>query len=216
MKSLKLFLLLLISLSTAILAGDDKSNVTAEEAINKLKSGNERFVNQKTIKPHQSMVDVMHVAKGQHPFAIIVSCSDSRVPPEILFDQGFGDIFVIRTAGQVIDSIEIGSIEYAVEHLHSPLVVVLGHSKCGAVTAAHSDGDVDGHLHKIVKDIRSNISSQTGGKANSLDEAINANVNALVKTLLSSEPIIKEHHEKGKVKIVPAIYDLDSGKVSFN
>ncbi|MBX2974677.1 MAG: carbonic anhydrase [Ignavibacteriaceae bacterium] len=216
MKSLKLFLMLLISLSTAIFAGDDKSNVTAEEAINKLKLGNERFVNQKTIKPHQSIDDVMRVAKGQHPFAIIVSCSDSRVPPEILFDQGFGDIFVIRTAGQVIDSIEIGSIEYAVEHLHSPLVVVLGHSKCGAVTAANSDGEVDGHLHKIVKDIRSNISSQTGGKANSLDEAINANVNALVKTLLNSEPIIKEHHEKGKVKIVPAIYDLDSGKVSFN
>ncbi|MDP2302916.1 MAG: carbonic anhydrase [Ignavibacteria bacterium] len=213
----RLFIFLIIGLIGSVLnyAGGDKKSISSEEALQKLVDGNLRFVNGASINPNQSSQDIERLSKGQYPFAIILSCSDSRIPPEIVFDQGLGDLFVIRTAGEVVDSIGIGSIEYAAEHLHVSLIVVLGHGKCGAVTAAHSDGEVEGYLNKIVNDIRNNISSVNREENNSLEKAIDVNTKSITHQLRESKPVISELVEHGKVKVVPAYYDITTGKVDF-
>jgi carbonic anhydrase len=213
----RLFIFLIIGLMGSVLnyAGDDKKSISSEEALKMLIEGNARFVSGASINPNQSSKDIERLSKGQHPFAIILGCSDSRIPPEVVFDQGLGDLFVIRTAGEVVDSIGIGSIEYAAEHLHVSLIVVLGHGKCGAVTAAHSDGEVEGYLNKIVNDIRKNISSVNREENNSLEKAIDVNTKSIAHQLKESKPVISELVEDGKVKVVPAYYDIATGKVEF-
>src|SRR5436190_300954 len=114
----------------------EKPAVTADQALERLKKGNEKFVADRSEIPNVGAERRRELAKGQHPFAIVLTCADSRVTPEYIFNQGLGDVFVLRVAGNIADQFETGSIEYAVEHLHSPLIVVLGHSKCGAVDAA--------------------------------------------------------------------------------
>ncbi len=137
---------LVIVLSGLYVAGEHVSGsssgteMTADQALNALMEGNARFVSGNVCHPNQNDESLAKAVSGQQPFAVIVSCSDSRAPPEILFDQGIGDIFVVRTAGEVMDNATIGTIEYAVEHLHVPLIVVLGHDDCGAVKAAIEGG----------------------------------------------------------------------------
>jgi carbonic anhydrase len=180
-----------------------------------LKAGNARFVVGQPIHANQSVDRRMEVAGGQRPFAIIVGCSDSRVPPEIVFDQGLGDLFVVRVAGNILDDHALGSIEYAAEHLHVPLVVVLGHDKCGAVQAAVSGGDAPGHIGSLVEAIEPAVEDAKSEQGDLLDNAIDANVRRVVTEIRHSEPILEHEVEAGKLTVVGARYKLDSGEVVF-
>lgn len=157
------------------------------------------------------------VKNGQHPFAVVVSCSDSRVPPEEVFDQALGDLFVVRVAGNVVGPIETGSVEYAVEHLQAPLVVVLGHEKCGAVTAAVKGGEVPGSIGAIVEKIKPAVAKAqaSGASADELvEKTAELNVNESIAQLEKS-PIIEHLVKSGKLTIVGAKYHLGSGNVEW-
>lgn len=157
------------------------------------------------------------VKNGQHPFAVIVSCSDSRVPPEEIFDQALGDLFVVRVAGNVIGPIETGSVEYAVEHLQAPLVVVLGHEKCGAVTAAVKGGEAPGSIGSIVEKIKPSVekAQAAGTSAEELvEKTAELNVEASIEELEKS-PIIEHLVKSGKLSIVGAKYHLGSGTAEW-
>lgn len=218
-KSFLVILFLSIFISCASMnanAFEKNSPVAPETSLQKLIEGNNRYVLDKSEKPRQNSARRSETAESQHPFAIVVTCSDSRVPPEILFDQGIGDLFIIRTAGNVIDSAAIGSIEYAAEHLGVQLIVVLGHERCGAVSAAVKGGEAPGQISTLVKYIEPAVEKakhiKTGGL---IDNAINENVSNTVEKIAESEPILKELREKGKLKVTGAYYDLDSGAVQF-
>lgn len=195
----------------------------AEESIALLKEGNERFTSGKLANIDVGTERRKELEKGQDPLAVVVGCSDSRVTPTVLFDQGLGDLFEIRVAGNVLDADAVGSIEYAVEHLHTPLIVVLGHQSCGAVTAAvetiETNAAAPGSIGSLVAKIKPAVekvkdsNKQVDGKA-FIEEAIEVNVKNVTKELEKS-PIIKEKLEKDEVKIIGAKYLLDSGKVQW-
>jgi carbonic anhydrase len=159
-------------------------------------------------------------AQGQHPLAAVLTCSDSRVPPEIIFDQGIGDIFVVRVAGNVAATDEIGSIEYAVDHLAAPLVVVLGHSQCGAVGAVLDDAKLPPNIANLVAPIKPAVdkarqANLEAAKDVLLQAAITENVWQAVEDMLRQGPIIRDKVKDGQVKMVGALYDLDSGQVQW-
>jgi carbonic anhydrase len=181
-------------------------------------AGNQRFVKGELKHPRRQPEDFAPLAKGQAPLAVIVGCSDSRCLPEIAFDQGVGDLFVARVAGNIVDGAGAsvnGSIEYAVAVLGVRLVMVLGHSQCGAVKAAikYSDDDLPGAIGPLVKRIRPAVEIARTRKGNLLENAIQANVEQGVKWLKQSDPILAGPVKKGTVKVVGAEYDLRSGKV---
>lgn len=188
--------------------------------LEELKSGNQRFLSGHPVHPHETLQRIRELKKGQHPFAVVMSCSDSRVPPELIFDQGLGDIFSVRTAGNVIGDYELGSIEYAVEHLQCKLIVVLGHQDCGAVKAylenrgcyEHFD-----HIRHLVDYIASEEEEQALPKdqQNNLARAVEANMLHGVHLLKTSEPILKHLADNKKLSIVGAIYNIENGQVSF-
>lgn len=186
---------------------------TPAEALAKLLAGNRRYFSGLPTSRSLAAARRKEVATGQRPFAVVVCCSDSRVGPEVVFDQGLGDIFVVRTAGEVVDDVGLGSIEYAVEHLHSPLVVVLGHERCGAVTAAIEGGDAPGHIGALVKAIAPAVEESKGAPGDAIDNAVRAQIGAVVRQLRSAEPIVAELVHAGKVAVVGARYDLDTGAV---
>ncbi|MFB2935069.1 carbonic anhydrase [Aerosakkonemataceae cyanobacterium BLCC-F154] len=190
-------------------------DITADRAWEILKSGNERYVAKKLSHPHQTEQRITELATGQHPFAIVLGCADSRVPPEIIFDRGLGDLFVIRVAGNIVDDAVVGSIEYAAEELNTPLLVVLGHERCGAVTAAVKGGEVPGHISTLVKAIQPAVKSVQGLPGDPIENAVKANVRIVVSQLKSNQPIVSELVKSNKLKIVGARYDLDSGKVDI-
>lgn len=186
-------------------------------ALEKLTTGNQRFLDEKSIHPHQNKESVLKNQDEQKPFAVIITCSDSRVSPEIVFDQGIGDLFVIRNAGNLISDIDMGSIEYAVEHLDTKLIVVLGHTECGAIKAYINDKDGAykkhfNHIDNIVETISLENeeieADKTAPKAGNYLGAIDANIKHSVK-LIQDNPIIKEH----KAKIVSMRYDVHTGKI---
>ncbi len=187
---------------------------TFEEAVSLLKEGNIRYSENKMIHPSQDLNRMLEVAKGQNPFAVILTCSDSRVVPEFIFDRGVGDLFVIRNAGNIVDSTVLGTIEYAIEHLHVPLVVVLGHSSCGAVTAAHKGDICEGYLNSILKEIDPVIDRNTEGKF-ALDNSIKNNIDNCVGKIKTSDPVISKFVSEDKVRILGAHYDLSNGEVEF-
>lgn len=198
------------------------AGVTPDEALQKLVEGNKRYVAGAMTKiTHCDEAARQSVAKSQKPFAIILSCSDSRVPPEIIFDQGLGDIFVVRVAGNVPDPVTIGSIEYAAEYLGSPLVLVLGHERCGAVTAAvDAKGEPEGNIGAIVKRILPAVEearSQVKGKdkAELVETAISDNAILVAKSLTRQAPVLRRLVKEGKLKIAVGKYDLDDGKVTI-
>ncbi len=180
----------------------------------KLFEGNVRYAEAKAKHPNQGRVRREEVAKGQKPFAIVVSCSDSRVPPEVIFDQGLGDLFVVRTAGHVVDKVAMGSIEYAVAKLGARSVVVLGHERCGAVQAALERTQVPGSIGTIVDAIAPGIASVSGTDAAAMDRAIALNVSAVVGQLRSASPVLTPFVTDGSLEVSGAVYDLDSGKVT--
>ncbi len=166
--------------------------------------------------PGQTTERRTELAKTQHPFATIVSCSDSRVPPEIVFDQGLGDLFVVRVAGNVIDDHGLGSIEYSVDHLGVRLIVVLGHQSCGAVQAARetiaAKSKAPGHIQSLVTAIQPAVEATAKGD---LEATIKANVKDVVQALRSSTPILKAKVDSGDLRVVGAYYSLDTGAVTF-
>ncbi len=190
----------------------DKKN---NDPLELLMEGNKRFVSEKLTHPHQDLKQRKEVSSGQKPFAVIVGCSDSRVPPEIIFDQGIGDLFIIRVAGNIVDDVALGSIEYAVEHLGTNLVVVLGHSKCGAVTATAKGTEAHGHIESIVRIIMPAVEMARGQKGDIVENAIKNNMEMVKKKITSSEPIITKAIREGRLKVIGAYYDIDSGIVEF-
>jgi carbonic anhydrase len=207
----------LLSLAVFAAASEDKPAITAQQALQKLSEGNARFVQDRATHPHQSAERRAEVIAGQNPFAVILGCSDSRIPPEIIFDQGIGDIFVVRTAGQVVDDVALGSIEYAVEHLEVPLVVVLGHDRCGAITATIAGGEAAGHIGSLAAALNPAVekAKKMGGEDQLLNNSIDENVRMIVLQLRSSQPMLSKLVAEGKLKIVGARYRLDSGKVEI-
>ncbi|NOZ95667.1 MAG: carbonic anhydrase [Acidobacteria bacterium] len=193
------------------------SGMSPEWALNLLTEGNERYCAGRATHPHQTLQRRESLAGGQSPFAVILTCSDSRVSPEILFDRGVGDLFVIRTAGNVVDDIGIGSIEYAVAHLGTSLVMVLGHTSCGAVTAAVQGGEAEGHIGAIVEAIAPAVEAARGGangEAGLLGKAINENVRKVVAQLSSSRPILADAVDQGHLLVIGGLYDIVTGKVT--
>lgn len=188
---------------------------TPQEALAELVAGNERYVNEKCIYPHGDMDRVEETAPHQAPFAAVVGCSDSRVPVELLFDRGIGDIFVIRTAGNNVNSeMVMGSVDYAIEHLGVKVLLVLGHGSCGGVTGAITEGGHEqGAIAHLLGTIRSDVSDYVG-KAESLDEAIRHHTLVQVERIMA-HPHVAEKVEKGEMIVKPAYYDVHTGKVTL-
>ncbi|AOY77954.1 carbonic anhydrase [Clostridium formicaceticum] len=192
--------------------------VSPANSLKLLEEGNARFSEMKVDDKDISVARRENLSKdGQHPFAVIVSCSDSRVPPEVIFDQALGDLFVVRVAGNVIDSVALGSIEYAVEHLETPLVVVMGHEKCGAVKATVDGGEAPGSIGSIVEKIQPSVEKvkASGTTENDLyEEATDENILQSLEEIEKS-PIVEHFIENGTLKVIGAKYHLESGKVEF-
>ncbi len=191
------------------------AGLTADEALRRLMEGNERYAAGKPTHPDQTNERRAGLAAGQAPFAIVLTCSDSRVAPELFFDQGLGDLFVIRNAGNVLDDHVIGSMEYAVEHLHVPLIVVVGHEKCGAVSAAVAGGEVPGHLRSVVEAIVPAMERAANLPGDKVENAVRANALRAAEILTRVEPILKEAVSRSNLLVVAARYDLSSGKIQI-
>lgn len=192
------------------------TTMTGDQAMQALMDGNKRYIAGNPTHPHQDMQRVAEVSQGQTPFAIILSCADSRVAPEILFDQGVGDIFIIRVAGNVAaDDTIIASMEYAVAMLGVPLLMVLGHQSCGAVAAAVQGGDLPGHLNSLVQAIAPAVAQAQRQTGDTVDNAISANVRLMVEKLQVMEPIFAEKVRSGALKVVGARYSLETGSVEL-
>jgi carbonic anhydrase len=189
----------------------------SQDELIKLKSGNDRYAtgqmaNKDFLKERSDLV------KGQQPYAIILSCADSRVAPEYIFDESLGQLFVIRVAGNVINPDVLGSIEYAIEHLKSKFLVIMGHESCGAVKATLEGGSVPPNIGALLYKIKPAVKfakSKNLDKDKTLDLAIEENVNIQIKEALKQSKIIKETFEKGELKIYGALYNLHTGKVEF-
>ena len=186
-----------------------------DQSLKALMEGNARYAQGHSIHPHGTVARRNEVTSAQHPSAIVLGCADSRVPPEVIFDQGLGDIFVVRVAGNVAPDEVLASIEYAVAHLGSRLIIVLGHQSCGAVAAAVQDGKEEGHLGSLIQRIQPAAQKAKAQAGDTLDLAIRYNVQNTVSQLRSSAPILAEAVRRGKVKIIGARYDLATGTVEI-
>ncbi|PJD97905.1 MAG: carbonic anhydrase [Parachlamydia sp.] len=186
-----------------------------KNALNKLIDGNQRYVNSATVCHEDWSAKRLAQTQGQAPFAVIVTCSDSRVPPEIIFDQALGSLFVIRVAGNVVDDFAIGSIEYGVTVLGADTVLVLGHSNCGAVDGALKGLKFDNHIQEVLNAIQPAVESVKGTSRNVLEKAIKLNVTHVEGKLKSSKPVLAKLLEQGKLSILGGYYDLATGKVEF-
>ncbi|MEN1678709.1 MAG: carbonic anhydrase [Planctomycetota bacterium] len=210
----------LIGLTLADPPRPESGPVTADAALKALKDGNARFASGKPTHPHENAGWRHQLEAGQHPFAVVIGCSDSRVPPELLFDQGFGDLFVIRVAGNVVDTDVVASVEYAIDHLDTQLIVVMGHTCCGAVTATIDHlSNPDGEPAEVVS-LLYQIEPATMGLDRNLPrkdfvaKAIEQNVQLAVRRL-SRVPDLRRSLKSGAVKLVGAVYDMHTGKVNF-
>ena len=201
--------------TASVAAAATPASLTGEQALQRLIEGNDRFVAGKSIHPDQTAERRRELAGGQSPLAIVLTCSDSRVAPELFFDQGLGDLFVIRNAGNVLDDHVIGSMEYAVEHLHAPLIIVVGHEKCGAVTAAIAGGEVPGHIHSITDDLAPAVEQSKSLPGDKVDNAVRANALRGAGILTHVEPILKEAASRTNLLIIAAHYDLTTGKIEI-
>ena len=193
-----------------------KTSVAPAEALSRLSEGNKRFFSGKLEHPRQTFDRRAELAQSQAPFAVILSCADSLIVPELTFDQGLGDLFVVRVAGNIATDEELGSIEYAVQHLGSRLIVVLGHERCGAVKAAPdtiaADEQPPAHIDSLVAAIKPAVDATATAD---LETTVKANVANVVKKLQTSEPVLKAMVEKKEVVVRGAYYDLHTGMVGF-
>jgi carbonic anhydrase len=192
---------------------------TDTNAWKQLLDGNARFVSGQPKHPHQNGQRRAELSSGQKPFAVVIGCADSRTSPEILFDQGLGDLFVVRLAGNIVDDAALGSVEFAVAQLGARLIVVLGHEKCGAVKA--TVGVVNGgaapanHIASIVEAIKPAAQAAKGRAGDAVENAVNENVHADVEKLKVSAPVLGPLVKSGELKVIGARYDLDDGKVEI-
>jgi carbonic anhydrase len=189
--------------------------VTPEEALQKILRGNERFVAGKRSNPNQSKLRLLETSAAQYPYASILGCADSRVPAEIVFDQGLGDLFVVRVAGNIASQTAIGSLEFSSAVLGSQLIVVLGHAKCGAVVAAVKGDPLPGRIGVFVEEIKPAVESVRQKTGDLEKNSIIANIQYQVKRLPETSTILGGLVKEGKLKIVGGIYDLSSGKVTI-
>lgn len=187
--------------------------MTAQDALNALKDGNQRYINDNLNHPHSDTARRDSQTGGQAPFAIILSCADSRVVPELAFDQGIGDIFVIRVAGNTANPSSIASIEYAVAHLGTKLIVVLGHESCGACAAAIAGGDNGPNLNHLLDQIQPAV---TRSAAKDVNDVVRINASNQAKRLENDSQIISDAVKSEGVEIVTAFYHLNGGRVDFN
>jgi carbonic anhydrase len=187
-----------------------KPPASPEEALKLLELGNARFVKGELTAPNRNLTRLKEVAAGQKPFAAFLGCADSRVPIEIVFDQGFGDLFVTRIAGNVADPAIIGSLEFGTEVLGAQVLYVLGHSKCGAVSATMAGGDVPGQISTLYQHIRRAAKEGNGDVA----KAVERNVQIQAEILSEASPVIARRIKAGKLVLAGGVYDLDTGKVS--
>jgi carbonic anhydrase len=198
----------------ALVSAEDHpaAGANADEALTRLKNGNVRFVTAKVSDGKPVAARRAETAQEQHPFAVILGCADSRTSPEIIFDQNIGDVFVDRNAGNLVDDHTLGTIEYAVEHLGVRLIVVLGHERCGAVSAAVASGEAPGHIQSVVRDIQPAVQAVKGGQGDTVHRAVAENARRMAERIRKEAvfgDLAKEVH------IIPAVYDLDTGKVDF-
>jgi carbonic anhydrase len=204
-------------LGSVTVAETSKPAPTPKEALGLLKVGNDRFMRNASLPVSLSLHTREELARGQHPFAMVLSCADSRVPPEHIFNVGLGDLFVIRSAGEVIDRSILASLEYGAEHLHIPLLLVLGHESCGAVQAATSGKteSLGPNLDYLVKAIRVGT-SRTPAERAELRTAILANVEQVINDALAGSTILRKHVDTQKLQVVGGYYELASGRVLFS
>jgi carbonic anhydrase len=202
-------LLLGIALSTPVLA-----QTPADQTWNELAAGNRRFMNGKS-EPRDSVARRKELVKTQNPRVAVLSCADSRVPPELVFDKGLGDLFVVRSAGENADPLAVGSLEYAVEHLGTAVIVVMGHQSCGAVKAACS-GEKAGspNLEAVVTPIAASCKKVDKSKPETFDLAVRDHVHSVAQELLAKSVILKKSVDEGKLTIIEAYYSLDTGGVT--
>lgn len=199
---------------------NSSSALGADKALKLLQEGNARFVQANRKFPHVNKDRLQDILSGQQPFATVLTCSDSRVPPEHFFDLGFGDIFVIRVAGNVCGIDEIGTIEYGIEHLETPLMVVLGHTLCGAVTAVVNEGKAGGCIPSLLAkiqpavDITKSDNPQLEGSA-IVTEAVKANIWRAIDDLFQHSPATRARAKDARVRVVGAIYHLEDGSVEW-
>jgi carbonic anhydrase len=190
-----------------------------EEALSRLREGNQRFAAANLLNPGQSAERRVEVSRAQNPFAVVLGCSDSRVPPEIVFDQGLGDLFTIRVAGNVIDGAGLGSIEFAVEEFDVPLVVVLGHERCGAVVATidalTSGAQVPPHVDSLVNPIRPAAERARFLPGDWVDNTVRANIELVTGQLQTSEPVLAHLVSAGELTVIGARYGLATGQAEF-
>jgi len=200
---------------------DGEAGPSPDQALARLQEGNMLFVEAPQLCAADMAQNRTRVAKAQHPYAIVLTCADSRVSPELLFGGvGLGELFVCRNAGNVADTAVLGSIEYAVEHLHAPLIVVLGHERCGAVAAAvdvvTKGADLPGFIKPMVAEIVPAVEAVKGQPGDLVDLAVVENARANAAKILSQSSIVREHVENEQVKIAFGRYDLDSGAIKLN
>lgn len=192
-----------------------KKKLTGQEALQMLMDGNKRFVTGKLEHPNHCEESRRGLVSGQDPFAVVLACADSRVPPVDVFDQGLGDLFIVRVAGNIINDQILGSIEYAVAHLHTPLVMVMGHSSCGAVNAVAQGVKLSGHIASLTPSIDAALKKTKGCTGCWTDNAAKELAISTAKKIAESEPIIADLVNEGKVTVVATYYNLDSGEVTL-
>ena len=191
-----------------------ENDMTPDQALQSLMEGNQRFITRKTKNINRDFERLVAVAKSQKPFAAILSCADSRIPSEIIFDRGFGDLFVCRVAGNVVTSEEMGSLEFGSLVLGTKVILVMGHKRCGAVDATIKGAQVPGQIGSLLEAIKPGVEKSKGKSGDRLENASKANVLVQVENLKSS-PVISQLIQEGKLKVVGGYYDLDTGKVTL-
>jgi carbonic anhydrase len=212
MKPMMMGTLVVAALCSGMTAADE-SVPSADTVLRELKAGNDHHVAKRYQHPHQTAARQRELAAGQAPHAIVLSCADSRVAPEIILDQGLGDLFDVRVAGNVASDAEVASIEYAAVHLHTPVLVVMGHQKCGAVTAAAESGEAEGHLPTLLALIRPAVDRAKGQPGDLIDNAVRINVENVVRQIRGSTQVLAPLVDRGTLRVVGAVYSLDTGKV---
>jgi carbonic anhydrase len=193
---------------------------SADQALKELQKGNARFARGKMLQLRRDQARLEETAKGQHPFVTVLTCSDSRLPPEIVFDQGLGDVFTVRVAGNVADVDEIGTIEYGVGHLHAPLCVVLGHTGCGAVTAVAKGAEVHGNIPALVDNIVPAVENARRQNPGADEEqliaaAIEANIFQSIADIFTHSEEVRDLVIAGKLRVLGAVYDIKTGRVRW-
>jgi carbonic anhydrase len=198
---------------------DPSAKLLQQAALMLLREGNARYIAGKTQHPNLDAERRTNtVAQGQEPFATILACSDSREPVELIFDRGVGDLFVVRVAGNVAGTSELATAEYGIGHLHTPVLVVMGHTRCGAVTAVVKGAEVHGHFFALAEKIKpaaDKAKAETSNADEAISRAIEANVWQTISAILKQSSIVREQVAAGRVQVVGAIYDLEAGKVKW-